>query len=311
MATKIDLFEGRKIGDYRGTDDIDKPVYSDAPKKRGYLSKIPLIGTVVLSGFGISTVGDILGEPDYGQLAERRENKADSAYVTNAQSAKIDFSEVLKAVQMSRAEAQENGTRKVYIDRFVIGGDIPAGKYQNADQTIPRELAKILKRNKINVITDRRLIDDKTIVISGTLVYTANDRSMPPISDGSPHFWDSIKITVDYDNPDYLMDSNELKLEWSAYPDPMLHKLGTGVSDYLGQIFAMEAESERARPQSASKGAPDEIREGNVVWKKAIGLGENAKKHILEKNQKAIDMFKRTGIEIKYIDNEFYYRKLN
>ena len=147
-------------------------------------------------------------------------------------------------------EALAEDGKSVYIGNFLKGGDIPEGKYQNVDKTIARELGKILKRNRINVLKTPELITNDTIIISGTFTYTANDHSMPPISEGSPFFFDSIKISVEYENGGSLLGSNELKYDWTRYPDPMLEKIGMEV--------AAELKGKNGN-NSSTKNNPDEV----------------------------------------------------
>jgi hypothetical protein len=134
---------------------------------------------------------------------------------------------------LKQMEAWAQDGVSVYIDNFLIGGDIPEGKYQNVDKTIPRELAKILKNKGIKVLTNPDRITDDTIIIRGTFTYIADDHSMPRISDGSPFFADSIKISVEYENGGSLMGSKELKYDWRFYPDPMLENVGREVAAEL------------------------------------------------------------------------------
>ena len=134
---------------------------------------------------------------------------------------------------LKQMEAWAEDGVSVYIEDFLVGGDLPEGKYQNASKTIPRELAKILKNNGINVLTSPEYITNDTIIIKGTFTYSANDYTMPRTFDGSPFFVDSIKISVDYENGGSLMDSNELKYDWRLYPDPMLGQIGEDAAKFL------------------------------------------------------------------------------
>jgi hypothetical protein len=207
---------------------------------------------------------------------------------------------------LKQMEAWAQDGVSVYIDNFLIGGDIPEGKYQNVDKTIPRELAKILKRNGINVLTNPEYITNDTIIISGTFTYSANDHTMPRISDGSPFFMDSIKISVEYENGGSLIDSNELKYDWRLYPDPMLGNLGREMSNYIGSIRSKRRISRTEQSPLLSQTRDEivmEIDGKRRRLKKAI-MNDNVRKLAEAGNEKIIKLLEEDGFKI--IDKQIY-----
>jgi len=208
---------------------------------------------------------------------------------------------------LKQMEAWAQNGVSVYIDNFLIGGDIPEGKYQNASKTIPRELAKILKSRGINVLTSPEYITNDTIIIRGTFTYNANDHTMPRISDGSPFFADSIKISVEYENGGSLIDSNELKYDWRLYPDPMLGNLGREMYDYISSIRSKKRVSRTERPPLLSNQTRDEIVmeiDGKRRRLKKAIINDNVRKLAETGNEKIIKLLEEDGFKI--IDKQIY-----
>jgi hypothetical protein len=255
---KINLLEGRKIGDYRETDRIDEHVYDNTTKgapKRGYLFRIPLIGTIAIgtigAGFGISLIGDILGEPDYRQQAERHENKANSAFVTSAPSSKINVSKILKAVQTSKAEAQENEENGayVYVGEIKNGNRPGEGEWPELQDNFYYEIGpKLHERNfkignKKNATIIKGMIMDQGFTIRASLQYINQNGEV--IGGGS------------YEVPHYP------KL------DAVMNELADKIANDLYKITGTKRKSEGKKTKFAS-----DVLHPEVKWQSTIVDGE-------------------------------------